>query len=137
MVSDGSEFAVGDIEKVFNEARQNTKAKHEKWTKYYQRRRDVKIKVNDWVLLKTHPLSSAAQKGIDQNLKCPRKRYRGDEIVMPSTSGYNIRPRRGAKGESRPTNVMRTSSSQKSREHHYSPYIEEQARSSSKKKSTT
>ncbi|GFU11332.1 transposable element Tcb2 transposase [Trichonephila clavipes] len=36
------------------------------------------------------------------------KRYRGDEIVMPSSSGCNLRPRRGAKVESRPTNEMRT-----------------------------
>ncbi|GFX65620.1 hypothetical protein TNCV_4093151 [Trichonephila clavipes] len=28
MVSDGTEFAVGDIEKLFEEARRNTKAKH-------------------------------------------------------------------------------------------------------------
>ncbi|GFV22972.1 uncharacterized protein TNCV_1534071 [Trichonephila clavipes] len=35
MVSDGTEFAVGDIEK----ARRNTKAKHEKWEKYYNRRK--------------------------------------------------------------------------------------------------
>ncbi|GFX01454.1 uncharacterized protein TNCV_1864281 [Trichonephila clavipes] len=63
MVSNGTEFAVGDIEKLFDEARGNTKAKHEKWAKYYdRRRRDVQIKVNDWVLVKTHPLSSAAQK---------------------------------------------------------------------------
>ncbi|GFT01949.1 uncharacterized protein TNCV_3056921 [Trichonephila clavipes] len=63
MVSDGTEFAVGDIERLFDEARRNTKAKHEKWTKYYdRRRRDVQIKVNDWVLIKTHPLSSATKK---------------------------------------------------------------------------
>ncbi|GFW30918.1 uncharacterized protein TNCV_2940181 [Trichonephila clavipes] len=31
MVSDGTEFAVGDIERLFEEARRNTKAKHEKW----------------------------------------------------------------------------------------------------------
>ncbi|GFT01411.1 retrovirus-related Pol polyprotein from transposon 297 [Trichonephila clavipes] len=63
MVSDGTEFAVGDIEKLFDEARRNTKAKQEKWAKYYyKRRRDVRIKVNDWVLLQTHPLSSAAKK---------------------------------------------------------------------------
>ncbi|GFX74600.1 retrovirus-related Pol polyprotein from transposon 17.6 [Trichonephila clavipes] len=31
MVSDGMEFAVGDIERLFEEARRNTKAKHEKW----------------------------------------------------------------------------------------------------------
>ncbi|GFV01040.1 uncharacterized protein TNCV_1009611 [Trichonephila clavipes] len=63
MVSDGAEFAVGDIEKLFDEARQNTKAKHGKGAKYYnKRRRDVQIQVNDWVLMQTHPLSSAAKK---------------------------------------------------------------------------
>ncbi|GFT15705.1 uncharacterized protein TNCV_4986131 [Trichonephila clavipes] len=39
MVSDGTEFVVGDIEKLFDQARRNTKAKHEKWEKYYNRRR--------------------------------------------------------------------------------------------------
>ncbi|GFX49666.1 hypothetical protein TNCV_1637041 [Trichonephila clavipes] len=63
MVSDGTEFAVGDTEKLFDEARRNTKAKHEKWEKYYNRRRhDVHIKVNDWVWIKTHPLSYATEK---------------------------------------------------------------------------
>ncbi|GFS74019.1 uncharacterized protein TNCV_108871 [Trichonephila clavipes] len=47
MVSDGTEFAVGDIERLFEEARRNTKAKHEKWEKYYnRRRRDVQIKIS-------------------------------------------------------------------------------------------
>ncbi|GFW02270.1 uncharacterized protein TNCV_2383931 [Trichonephila clavipes] len=59
MVSDGTEFAVEDAERLFEEARRNTKTKHEKWKKYYnRRRRDVQIKVNDWVLISTHPLSS-------------------------------------------------------------------------------
>ncbi|GFX44596.1 uncharacterized protein TNCV_2637612 [Trichonephila clavipes] len=63
MVSDGTEFAVGDIERLFEKARRNTKAKHEKWEKYYnRRRRDVQIKVNDWILIATHPLSSATKK---------------------------------------------------------------------------
>ncbi|GFT83731.1 uncharacterized protein TNCV_3891111 [Trichonephila clavipes] len=63
MVSDGTEFAVGDIERLFQEARRNTKTKHEKWEKYYnRRRRDVQIKVNDWVLVATHPLSSTTKK---------------------------------------------------------------------------
>ncbi|GFU77248.1 uncharacterized protein TNCV_4126251 [Trichonephila clavipes] len=63
MVSDGTEFIVGDIERLFEEARRSTKAKHEKWEKYYNRRRcDVRIKVNDWVLIATHPLSSATRK---------------------------------------------------------------------------
>ncbi|GFV57524.1 hypothetical protein TNCV_3270551 [Trichonephila clavipes] len=44
MVSDGTEFAIGDIERLFDEARRNTKAKHEKWAKYSdRRRRDVQI----------------------------------------------------------------------------------------------
>ncbi|GFX87112.1 uncharacterized protein TNCV_2151651 [Trichonephila clavipes] len=30
MVSHGTEFALGDIERLFDEARRNTKAKHEK-----------------------------------------------------------------------------------------------------------
>ncbi|GFV05466.1 uncharacterized protein TNCV_226771 [Trichonephila clavipes] len=63
MVSVGTEFAVGDIERLFDEDRRNTKAKHEKWEKYYnRRRRDVQIKVNDWI--KTNPLSSATKKGV-------------------------------------------------------------------------
>ncbi|GFS55855.1 uncharacterized protein TNCV_2580681 [Trichonephila clavipes] len=63
MVSDGTEFAVGDIERFFEEARRNTETKHENWKKYYnRRRRDVQIKVNDWVLMATHPLSSATRK---------------------------------------------------------------------------
>ncbi|GFX52798.1 uncharacterized protein TNCV_3719881 [Trichonephila clavipes] len=63
MVSDETEFAVGDIERLFEEARRNTKTKHEKWEKYYhRRRRDVQIKVNDWVLVATHPLSSVTRK---------------------------------------------------------------------------
>ncbi|GFW03424.1 retrovirus-related Pol polyprotein from transposon 412 [Trichonephila clavipes] len=63
MVSDGTEFAVGDIERLFEEARRNTKSKREKWEKYYNRRRcDVQIKMNDWVLVATHPLSSATRK---------------------------------------------------------------------------
>ncbi|GFV19526.1 uncharacterized protein TNCV_3664581 [Trichonephila clavipes] len=39
MVSEGTEFALGDIERLFEEARRNTKTKHEKWEKYYNRRR--------------------------------------------------------------------------------------------------
>ncbi|GFX41008.1 uncharacterized protein TNCV_2217061 [Trichonephila clavipes] len=63
MVSDGTEFEVGDIERLFEEARRNTNTKHEKWEKYYnRRRRDGQIKVNDWVLVATNPLSSATRK---------------------------------------------------------------------------
>ncbi|GFW87828.1 retrovirus-related Pol polyprotein from transposon 412 [Trichonephila clavipes] len=63
MVSDRTEFAVGDIERLFEEARRNTETKQEKWKKYYNRRRcDVQVKVNDWVLVATHPVRSATRK---------------------------------------------------------------------------
>ncbi|GFX75821.1 uncharacterized protein TNCV_2237931 [Trichonephila clavipes] len=63
MVLDRTEFAVDDIDRLIDAARRNTKARHEKWEKYYNRpRRDVPIKVYDWVLIKTHPLSSATKK---------------------------------------------------------------------------
>ncbi|GFS82541.1 uncharacterized protein TNCV_2469901 [Trichonephila clavipes] len=63
MVSDGTEFTLGDIERLFEEARRNTETKKEKWENYYnRRRRDVQIKVNDWVWVATHPLSSATRK---------------------------------------------------------------------------
>ncbi|GFU26388.1 hypothetical protein TNCV_2507061 [Trichonephila clavipes] len=63
MESDGTEFAVGDIERLFEETRRNTETNHENWKKYYNRhRRDVQIKVNDWILVATHHLSSATRK---------------------------------------------------------------------------
>ncbi|GFU63932.1 uncharacterized protein TNCV_1939571 [Trichonephila clavipes] len=112
MVSDGTEFAVGDIERLFDETRRNTKAKHEKWAKYYdRRRRDVQIK---------------------------KEMQRREKSDAHSTSGYNFRPRRGAKVESRPTNEKRTQQGELvrakgSRDHQYSPYIEEQARLAGRK----
>ncbi|GFY20209.1 uncharacterized protein TNCV_208411 [Trichonephila clavipes] len=74
MVSDGTEFAVGDIEKLFEEARRNTETKQEKWKKYYnRRRRDVQIKMNDWVFVAAHPLSSATRKvRIYRHRKCDK-----------------------------------------------------------------
>ncbi|GFT16049.1 uncharacterized protein TNCV_3315841 [Trichonephila clavipes] len=54
---------LGDIERLVEEASQKSKTEHEKWEKYYNRRRcDVQIKVNDWVLVAAHPLSSATRK---------------------------------------------------------------------------
>ncbi|GFV73062.1 uncharacterized protein TNCV_3398391 [Trichonephila clavipes] len=66
-----------------------------------------------------------------------RKNVRTEETVMPSTSGYNLRPRRGENVQSRPANEKRTQQggpfrARRSRKYHYSPYIEEQERSSSR-----
>ncbi|GFV65719.1 hypothetical protein TNCV_4153551 [Trichonephila clavipes] len=58
--------------------------------------------------------------------------------MMPSTSGYNLRPRGGAKVKSRPANEKRTQQrgpvrSGRSREkQQYRPYAEEQRRRSSR-----
>ncbi|GFS66658.1 retrovirus-related Pol polyprotein from transposon opus [Trichonephila clavipes] len=51
MVLDGTEFAVRDIKRLFEED---------------ERRRDVQIKVNDWVLIATHPLSSTTKKVVSK-----------------------------------------------------------------------
>ncbi|GFY22738.1 retrovirus-related Pol polyprotein from transposon 297 [Trichonephila clavipes] len=37
MVSDGTEFALGNIERLFEDSRRNTETKHEKWKKYNRR----------------------------------------------------------------------------------------------------
>ncbi|GFW56257.1 retrovirus-related Pol polyprotein from transposon 17.6 [Trichonephila clavipes] len=174
MVSDGTELALGDIGRLFDEARRNTMAKLEKWAKYYdRRRRDMQIKVNTTdkcgPLIRSAPSSwstaiNRTKRGRKETLAYKRSRNselggpgkkqtkgpknkgekrqltlssnnelqyfrtrgRGEEIVMPSTSGYNLRPRRGAKVESRPTNEKRTQQggpvrARGRREHQYSP----------------
>ncbi|GFT89180.1 uncharacterized protein TNCV_3085571 [Trichonephila clavipes] len=100
MVSEGTEFAVGDIERLFEEARRNTETKHENWKKYYnRRRRDVQIKVNDWVLVATHPLSSATRKvRIYRHRKCDETEIgTGNSIngsLRDESSGFNKVQRR-------------------------------------------
>ncbi|GFX09087.1 uncharacterized protein TNCV_4166661 [Trichonephila clavipes] len=51
-----SQRCVGrNIEKLFDEARQNMRKQHKNWVKYYNwKRREVNIKVNDLVLVQTH-----------------------------------------------------------------------------------
>ncbi|GFV56242.1 uncharacterized protein TNCV_3266491 [Trichonephila clavipes] len=83
MVSDGMEFVVGDIEKLFGEARRNSKAKHKKWAKYYTRwKRDVRIRINDWDLLQTYPLSSSAKKVVPNFKPKFEGPYRGNECAQ-------------------------------------------------------
>ncbi|GFT65342.1 uncharacterized protein TNCV_1559831 [Trichonephila clavipes] len=162
MVSDGTEFAVGDIERLFEEARRNTETKQEKWKKYYnRRRRDVQIKVNDWVRIYRHRKCDETEIGTgssdngslrdessgfdrvqrrsndSRDGKKKGKKSRREETVAPTTSGYNLRPRIGKREESRTTIERKTqqggpSRSRKGRERNDSPYIEERTRSSNK-----
>ncbi|GFX49664.1 hypothetical protein TNCV_1637021 [Trichonephila clavipes] len=51
---------------------------------------------------------------------------------MSNTSGYNLRPRRGAKVKSQPTSQTSTQQgrlvrARKNKEHHHNPYIQAQA----------
>ncbi|GFV36376.1 uncharacterized protein TNCV_2234231 [Trichonephila clavipes] len=62
-VLDNNTVQIGDIERLFEEARRNAETKHENWKKNYnRRRRDVQIKVNDWVLVATNILNSSTIK---------------------------------------------------------------------------
>ncbi|GFT41029.1 uncharacterized protein NPIL_437791 [Nephila pilipes] len=59
----GEDLVGGNIEKLFEEARRNTKINQDKWAKYYnKRRREVDVKVKDLVLGQTHPMSSASKR---------------------------------------------------------------------------
>ncbi|GFT43164.1 hypothetical protein TNCV_5120111 [Trichonephila clavipes] len=65
------------------------------------------------------------------------KKNRREETVTPTTSGYNLRPRKGKREESRLTIERKTQQggpvrSRKGRERNDSPYIEERTRSSNK-----
>ncbi|GFW32859.1 uncharacterized protein TNCV_1774271 [Trichonephila clavipes] len=62
-VMDGAEYVGGNIEKLFNEARQNMRKQHNTRGKYYNRKwREVSIKVTDLVLVQTHFISAAGRR---------------------------------------------------------------------------
>ncbi|GFV84598.1 uncharacterized protein TNCV_2482121 [Trichonephila clavipes] len=59
-VTEGAEYVGRNIEKLFDEARQNMRKQHKTWEKYYNRkRREVNIKVNDLVLVQFHFINAA------------------------------------------------------------------------------
>ncbi|GFU91108.1 uncharacterized protein TNCV_4924391 [Trichonephila clavipes] len=151
MVSDETEFAVEDIERMFEEARRNTKTKHEKWEKYNnRRRRDVQIKVRIYRHRKCDETEIGTGSSDNGSLRDESRvgltEYNGDqmsremvkrkgqnrreETVAPTTRGYNLRPRIGKREEFRPTIERKTQQggpvqSRKGRERNDSPYIEE------------
>ncbi|GFV13259.1 hypothetical protein TNCV_3655791 [Trichonephila clavipes] len=66
-----------------------------------------------------------------------KKENRREETVTPTTSGYNLRPRKGKREETRLTIERKTQQggpvrSRKGRARNNSPYIEERTRSSNK-----
>ncbi|GFV49106.1 uncharacterized protein TNCV_236401 [Trichonephila clavipes] len=85
MVPDETEFAVGDIEKLFDEVRRNTKAKHEKWAKYYDRRRVLEVKQNNLVVWRSGKKNNS--QCVDQ-VKLYHHR-KSDEIEIRTSSSDN------------------------------------------------
>ncbi|GFX02794.1 uncharacterized protein TNCV_4437761 [Trichonephila clavipes] len=158
MVSDGTEFAVGDIERLFEEARRNTETKHENWKKYYNRRRDVMYKLRVLDVKNNNVVIWKAGKRLTINVDQVRiyRHRKCDETeigtgssdngsLRDESSGFDRVQRRSndsrdgkKKGEeSRPTIERKTqqggpSRSRKGRERNDSPYIEERTKSSNK-----
>ncbi|GFW20374.1 uncharacterized protein TNCV_3458111 [Trichonephila clavipes] len=86
-----------------------------------------------------HRVNKRSLSSNDSNNVLPRlrKKNRWEETVTPTTNGYNLRPRKGEREESRLTIERKTQQggpvrSRKGRERNDSPYIEERARSSNK-----
>ncbi|GFT43046.1 uncharacterized protein TNCV_3768891 [Trichonephila clavipes] len=62
-VTEGTGYVGGNIEKLFDDARQNMRKQHKTWEKYYnQKWREVNIKVNDLVLVETHFISAVSRR---------------------------------------------------------------------------
>ncbi|GFW94919.1 uncharacterized protein TNCV_3397981 [Trichonephila clavipes] len=61
-VTEGAEYVGGNIEKLFDETRQNMRKQHKAWEKYYiRKRREANIKGNDLVLVQTYFISAAVR----------------------------------------------------------------------------
>ncbi|GFW85319.1 uncharacterized protein TNCV_3250561 [Trichonephila clavipes] len=151
IVSDGMEFAVGDIERLFEDARRNTETKHENGrniiidVRIYRHRKCDETEIgtgssdNGNLIDESkcfYRVQRRSNDSRDGKKKGSEKRRR-EETVAPTTSGYNLRPRIGKREGSRPTIGRKTQQggpvrSRKDRERNDSPYIEEQTRSSNK-----
>ncbi|GFX39173.1 uncharacterized protein TNCV_359871 [Trichonephila clavipes] len=80
-VTDGSECVERNIEKLFDEARQNMRKQHKTWEKYYNRkRREVNIKVNDLVLVQTHFISAVGRRVVGKVMPKFEGTYRVLEV---------------------------------------------------------
>ncbi|GFW88385.1 uncharacterized protein TNCV_2287111 [Trichonephila clavipes] len=140
MVSDGTEFAVGDIERLFEEARRNTETKQEKWKKYYNRRRrdlcKLRLAINvDQVRIYRHRKCDDTEIGTGST---------DNGSLHVESSGFDRVQRRS--NDSRDDNELEKEKSpdrlktqqggpvrsRKGTERNDNPYIEERTRSSNK-----
>ncbi|GFS73933.1 retrovirus-related Pol polyprotein from transposon 17.6 [Trichonephila clavipes] len=91
---EGAEYVGRNIEKLFDEARQNMRKQHKRWEKYYNRkRREVNIKVNDLVLVRTHFISAAGRRVIGKFMP----KFEGPYRVLEVRNNNLIILKRGKK----------------------------------------
>ncbi|GFX13802.1 uncharacterized protein TNCV_3421141 [Trichonephila clavipes] len=94
LVTDGSEYVGRNIEKLFDEARQNMHRQHKTWEKYYNRkRRAVNIKVNYLVLVQTDFLSAAGRRVVGKLMP----KFEGPYRVLEVKNNNLINRKRGRK----------------------------------------
>ncbi|GFX11938.1 uncharacterized protein TNCV_2997221 [Trichonephila clavipes] len=74
-VTEGAEYVGRNIEKLFDEARQNRRKQHKHW-----KRREVNIKVNDLVLVQIHFISAAGSRVVGKFLPKFEGPYRMLEV---------------------------------------------------------
>ncbi|GFX30997.1 transposon Tf2-6 polyprotein [Trichonephila clavipes] len=92
--TEGAEYVGRNIEKVFDEARQNRRKQHKHWGKYYNRkRREVNIKVNDLVLVQTHFISAAGRRVVGKFMP----KFEGPYRVLEVRNNNLIILKRGKK----------------------------------------
>ncbi|GFV08455.1 uncharacterized protein TNCV_2936711 [Trichonephila clavipes] len=91
---EGTEYVGRNIEKLFDEARQNRRKQHKHWEKYYNRkRREVNIKVNDLVLVQTHFISAAGRRVVGKFMP----KFEGPYRVLEVRNNNLIILKRGKK----------------------------------------
>ncbi|GFV62188.1 transposable element Tc1 transposase [Trichonephila clavipes] len=89
----GAEYVGRNIEKLFDEARQNMRKQHKHWEKYYNRkRREVNIKVNDLVLVQTF-ISATGRRVVGKFMP----KFEGPYRVLEEYFGKRNMPRKRAR----------------------------------------
>ncbi|GFW54256.1 retrovirus-related Pol polyprotein from transposon 412 [Trichonephila clavipes] len=96
-MTEGAEYVGGNIEKLFDEARQNMRKKHKTWGKYYNRkRREVNIKLKDLVLVQTHFMSAEGRRVVGKFMP----KFEGPYRVLEVQNNNLIIWKMGKKGHS-------------------------------------
>ncbi|GFW76944.1 uncharacterized protein TNCV_2030491 [Trichonephila clavipes] len=101
-VNETTEYVGGNIEELFDEARQNMQRQHKTREKYYNRkRRAVNIKVNDLVLVQTHFISAAGRRVVGKFMPKFEGPYRVLEVQNNNLTIW----KRGRRSQSNKGNV--------------------------------